>query len=152
MAEIDWSGIRAAAAGLQNIDRAALIAGKDLPDHERNRFLERVRKRSQRENWRADWNVQIAVANEKPLSRYVQNGAETLAAAISDSSTRARVSLAKAAEKGAKAFETMPGERLTERDTSGAFRNVTAAASQIGGWDQKQDGGTNVTVNVGIVS
>src|SRR5258708_13374853 len=94
--EIDWPGIRAAAVALRNVDEAARRAAVNLPPDEAKRFLERVRKRSQRQQWRAQWeSTSVVVSNVKPLSNSVQNGADLLASTLSERKDKTKLHLSK---------------------------------------------------------
>lgn len=83
MAEIDWPGLRAAAA-VVGIRAAARQASENLQPDEQNRFVERVMKRASREGWETAKKAAIASAdaNVRKMSAPVRTGVETLSAAV----------------------------------------------------------------------
>ena len=150
MAEIDWSGIRAAAVVI-GVREAARQAAADIPEIERNTFVERVMKRSSREGWIVR-KTEIVQNTEKTLSAPVRNGADSLARRLAEDSAHTRVGFSKAARKVATHLGEKAANALIERDTAQGARQWAEIAKTTHGWDAKQDGpGANVAVNIGII-
>lgn len=97
--QIDWTGLKVAAIALGNVQDAARRAAINLPPVERQRFIERVNKRSQREGWmrqvKAITSTTTLTHNEKPLSNQVQNGQNAYVNALHGQKQRSRALLAK---------------------------------------------------------
>lgn len=107
---------------------------------------------SARFGWVRQSDAIKAEVNAKRLQPTATKPSIALAETISDNCVRARVALSKTALNAGQAFEKLKGKTVIGKDKSTAFRNITAATAQIGGWDQdKGKGGVNVAVNVGII-
>jgi hypothetical protein len=126
--QIDWPGIRAAAAGMRNVYRAACHAAKDLPPDEARRLVDRIRQRARRESWRSDWFVTHVVANEKPLSQSVANGVSILATELADMERVTKRNLALATQNLSKQAINAP------LDQAGHVHRAAQATAIVHGW------------------
>lgn len=109
---IDWPGIRAAAV-IVGVREAARQAGADLPSLERNRFVERVLKRSAREGWivqKAEIMSATRTNDEKAMSANVLTGAESMQNMLDAEKNPKLLSLLEKREFLASAVRTPIGE------------------------------------------
>jgi hypothetical protein len=144
--QIDWPGIRAAAVAI-GVREAARRAAADLSQEERNRFVERVMKRCSTEKWLSVREEPPAQpqGQAKPISAKLRNGSEAVGDAVADNSRACRIALSVATRKAGETFARMNGARVIGK--SKALRDVTAAAAQVGGWEQKGEG-ESIDVNI----
>lgn len=152
----DWGKVRDLAASLGSIKDACVQLGVNY---------DAARQRAKRDNWPVGRRLDKLVTSaqtEKTRQIVAKNGqnavvtsvtstADHLASRVVTNCTKAREFLSRAAVKGAKAFANLPGEALTDARKSQAFRNVTGATAQIGGWDEGKDQGAKVMVNIGLL-
>ncbi len=76
--QIDWPGIRANAVTL-GIRGSARAAAANLPDNERDRFIERVMKRASREGWEVSRQKAMVSAG---MSADVSDGNSAMAGTV----------------------------------------------------------------------
>lgn len=158
---IDWPGIRANAV-LIGVREAARQAAVNLPPDEQNRFVKRVLKRSERQGWitsKTALQASIPSPNAsghpptpaKPMSSNVVMSSDAGANYLVDLGKRTKLGLMTAAGKAADAFADRTGENVIKG--SKALRDITAAASQLHGWEDKRNAGLalNVAVMIGSV-
>ena len=149
-AELDWSGIRAAAIAMGSVNAAAIQAGANLPPDEAERLRERINKKALRHGWMA--HAKQLMANKpqqaKPLSNSVQSGADSLANSLADDSQATRIHISQAARRGAKHIAESDPAHIAKGAQN--LRHLAATASQVHGWEEKRD--TSVTVNLLNVS
>jgi hypothetical protein len=115
--EIDWTGIRAAAAIV--IRKAARQAARDLPQDEQERFIQRAMKRCSREKWLVKAQQDKAdavVTSPRTLSANVRTGADALAHALAERRQESVVHLSK--------YAVQAGKRLA--DSNGDLKNARA--------------------------
>lgn len=142
-AQIDWSGIRAAAIALNSVRDAAMRVSSDLPPDEQKRFVERVNKRAYRERWlgRSRAIAKPNVAGARQLSKNVQTGSEML----SRIGEETKALLAKAGHKASKHLAKLQGAKITGQSSD--FKNIVGANAQLHGWDTRFQG-TQFSLNV----
>ena len=145
--EVDWAGLRAAAVAI-GILPAARQAAQNLPLDERERFVQRAMKRCSGQKWLVKSQQDKAdaiAASPTALSANVRNGADVLSETLAEDSRETRFALSKAALCSARKVKSVSVR--TAKD----FRDLTAAASQIGEWN-KLGGDGKITLNVLTVS
>lgn len=108
-----------------------------------------VRQWSSREQWFAP--LQVPPTMQSQAVTDVTKPSIALANVLADDALHTRVGLSKAARKVAFSLGEREADALIDRDTSQSARNWTDVASKVHGWGEKQDSGTNVTVNVGVL-
>jgi hypothetical protein len=145
--QIDWPGIRAAAV-VAGVRRAAREAAGDLPPTEVRTFVNRVMRRASREHWldKANSAKDLTPAG-KPMSAPVRTGARSLENLLQRDNHETKFALSTAARKGAQTLAKMPGGKVLDR--SKELKDVTSAASQVHGWDQRF---TGVTIQLNVLN
>lgn len=149
---IDWAGIRANAVTM-GIRAAARSAARDLPDIEQDRFVERVLKRAQREEWmkaKEQAMSSAVVINEKPLSANVHTGADSIAKTLADDSNATKIGFSTAARKVATKISAMKPN--LDKDRAQAVRHWAGVASSVHGWQDEKGGDRRVMINIGILT
>jgi hypothetical protein len=144
--QIDWSGIRAAAIAGNNIREAARSAASNLPPVEQERFVKRVLKRAQREQWvnRAKEVKEAALAiNELPMSSKVATGSDSLARTLSHRKDKSAMHLSRYVEQASKTAARSNGDLKIAQDV----RHVAGVRAHIWPEDQSRD-----SVDVQILS
>jgi hypothetical protein len=153
---IDWGGLRAASVTL-GIRKAARNAATGLSPKDAKRFVDRIRKRAQREGWSQDKAKALAVVKQastslssinfpNAVSPVVASGAESVAIALAEDNKRTRLGLSSAACKAAQTLSQWDGEKVI--DKSEDLKRIVSSAAQIHEWDAKQshDGPLNLAV------
>lgn len=150
MGDIDWAGIRANSVTI-GIRAAARAAAIDLPPDEQNRFVERTMKRASREKWQ---EAKLAItpsqpAQSKPLSAKVRNGHSAIAQVIADDEVVVKTSLSKAIRRTSQYMgDLAPPLLYASADKAKA---IVGSAAQLYKWDAKEQGATNVMVNLALI-
>lgn len=153
--QIDWPGIRTNAVTL-GIRGAARAATSHLPHYERDRFVERVMKRAQREGWETQrrevmMSAGLSAMSSKagapplPLSANVRNGAESQSIVNAENSLRGRSALLKYGADAAEDAAALPrGERLLNAPL---VASIAKTLSTAGDW-AAQDSAPRLTLNL----
>jgi hypothetical protein len=144
--QIDWSGIRAAAIAGNNIREAARNAAINLPPLEQERFVDRVLKRAQREQWttRAREVKEAALAiNELPMSAKVGTGPDALARTLAHRKDKSAMHLSRYVVEASKRAAQSKGELKIAQDV----RHVAGVRSHLWPEDASRD-----SVDVQILS
>jgi hypothetical protein len=145
---IDWSGIRAAAIAGNNIREAARSAASNLPPIEQDRFVKRVLKRAQREQWvnRAREVKAAALAiNELPMSSKVGNGSDSSARTLATRKDKSAMHLSRYVVDASKRAAASKGELKLAQDV----RHVAGVRSHL--WPEERPEQASVMVNVAIL-
>lgn len=143
--DIDWPGIRAAAAAV-GVRKAARQAGRNLPADEQERFVHRVLKRSQREGWVTAVEEAKALAEPQglPMSSIVLKGSDVLKESLAEDSKETKLSLSRTFRKAAKHAETLEGDKLLDRAQD--LKIVTQGTALVHSWDEGK--GAQVSINL----
>jgi hypothetical protein len=144
--QIDWSGIRAAAIAGNNIREAARSAASDLQPVEQARFVQRVLKRAQREQWLARARAVSEAAkpiNELPSSSIVANGSDSLAKTLSRRKDKSAMHLSRYVVDASRRAAASKGELKLAQDV----RHVAGVRSHLWPEDSSRD-----SVDVQILS
>ena len=147
--EPDWPSIRAAAV-MVGVRQAARQAAANLPEVERNRFVERVMKRAARQGWlKQAQEVRQTAALTRPAatSAPTVSGADIVAGSMAEIGRTTRFDLAKSAARGAEHAAKLSGDEILER--AQPLRALVAAADDIHGWsDGHGEGGGVININL----
>jgi hypothetical protein len=146
--QIDWSGIRAAAIAGNNIREAARSAASDLQPVEQARFVQRVLKRAQREQWIAKARAVSQAAkpiNELPSSAIVSNGSDSLARTLATRKDKSAMHLSRYVVDASKRAAASKGELKLAQDV----RHVAGVRSHL--WPEERPEQASVMVNVAIL-
>jgi hypothetical protein len=148
--QIDWSGIRAAAIAGNNIREAARSAASDLQPIEQARFVQRVLKRAQREQWLAKARAVAEAAkpiNESPSSAIVSNGSDSLARTLATRKDKSAMHLSSYVVKASEQASRLKGFHTLS--TAQEVRHVAAVRSHL--WPEERQEQASVMVNVAIL-
>jgi hypothetical protein len=150
--QIDWAGIRANSVSI-GIRAAARAAAANLPDIERERFVNRALQRAHREGWTEAKQAavsSIVVRNEKPLSSNVINGADSIAKAIAEDSEASRAAILKTVRKGSEHLRDKEGEYIVENAKN--VQQLASAGNVAGKWNEREGDDRRVMINIGILA
>lgn len=145
---IDWPSIRAAAVAV-GVREAARRAAVHLPDNERERFVFRVLKRSQREGWVVSMKSAMAAPvtrqAAKAMSSNVLTGGDVLMDVLAERRDETRLGLsAFVARVSTEAGES--GELGDAQDV----RHVAAIAAHVWPHDAGGEGGLSLLSQINI--
>jgi len=142
--DVDWPGLRAAAVAI-GIRPAARQAARDLPPHERERFVQRAMKRCSREKWlvKAQQDKADAIATStRNLSANVRSGADALAETLNERRQDSVVHLSKYAVDAGKRLADSKGDLKNAR----SFQQIAAGRANL--FPEKQPLENRIQVNV----
>lgn len=149
--DIDWPGIRAAAA-VVGVREAARQAASHLPPDEQNRFVMRCLKRSEREGWKISADKAIAAARPmqaRPMSSNVITGAEIVQNALIEDGNAVKTNAMRFARKvTAHAADNLTAEVALA--CSGDVKSAVQVAAIAGGWQQASEHASTV-VNIALL-